>query len=259
MSAFETVLFALALAATAGIGIRAIVGPGERGGDALLGMGAAALAVLVASRWARTGHPPLFGTFEAAVSDAAVVAVFAVFWRRARPEEARLARASAFMAAAVLAHGVLFPRAPLPLTISERSLWVELHAAAGFGAFGCFAAASVAATARLARAEAERLDELQYRLLSVAFLLLTGLIAAGAWYGEILFDSFWRWDPIECLAAIAWLSTALLLHAYLFFGWRGRRLAVATLLVGISVLLLYKGIPHLSRALTFHNFDLTFD
>jgi ABC-type transport system involved in cytochrome c biogenesis permease subunit len=129
-------------------------------------------------------------------------------------------------------------------------------------ALALYLASAAASVARLgardaASAVSARLDEAQYRFAATAYFFHTALILTGAWYSLDLFGTFWKWDPVEGLAALSWLAYGLALHARLFFRWRGRRLAVALLLSLVTVLALYKVVPYLGP-LTFHVFDLRF-
>lgn len=267
VTAVEWSLFlaAFALCALAGAGALSGRVP-ERGLRLLAESGAAVLLVLAVARWVRAAHPPIFGTLEASMSDAFMLSFAGAVWARARPELARVGWAGAGLgAAALLGHGLFFPRAPLPLTISERSLWVDVHALVAFATLALYLLAGACAVALLAgRKEGaeEReaaLDHGVDRFVAFGFLGHTALVLLGVWYGRILFGTFWRWDPVETLGALSWLAFGLLIHARLFFAWRGRRYSVATLLALATVALLYWGVPHLGRAITYHSFDLVLE
>jgi len=259
----EQALFAVAAAGAALAGVLAVAGVGTaRLWRALGAVAGGALLVLVVERGLRAGHLPIMGTWEASVADALVLQALAVGWSLKRPERARVALALGLPAAALLGHGLLFPTAAVPLTISERSWWVDVHALVAYLALALYLASAAASVARLrvaddTKAPAPLLDEAQYRFAAVAFLFHTGLILSGAWYSVDLFGSFWRWDPVVVLAAISWLAWGLALHVRLFFRWRGRMQAVAQLLALVTVLVLYRLVPHLGH-LTFHVFDLRF-
>jgi len=263
MSPLEAALFALALATGAAAGVLAVLGRGPpRLRRAWLGVALGALAVLVGDRWRRAGHPPIMGTYEVALADALVLWALALGWAWRRPAQARVAVALGIPGAAMLGHGLAFPTAPVPLTISEQSLWVDLHAFVAFLALGLYLSGAAAAVGRLlVRDEASEdgllLDEAQHRFTALGFLFHSALMATGAWYSVHVFGVFWRWDPIEALAALSWLAWGLALHARLFFRWRGKRLAVALLLCVLVTVALHKGVPHLGR-LSFHVFDLRF-
>lgn len=262
MTALEATLFALALAAGLAAGVGAVLGRAPPAAwRAALRLGAAALAAHVALRWWRAGHPPLMGTFEVALADTLLLWLVALGWARRRPAQRRVAAMLGLPGAAVLAQGLAFPTRPVPLTISEQSWWVDLHALVAYLGLAFYLAAAAAAARRLAvgaePGEGALLDEAQHGLTAVGFFFHTALMVTGAWYSVHVFGAFWRWDPIEALALVSWLAFALALHARLFFRWRGRRLAVALLLCAATALALYKGVPWLGP-ITFHRFDLSF-
>src|SRR5215510_14625117 len=93
----------------------------------------------------------------------------------------------------------------------------------------------------------ETLDNLNYRILSWGFTLLTLGILSGAVWAEYAWGHFWIWEPRPVLSLLTWVLYALLLH-YRTAGWRGRRAAALTIvcfavLVGsfLSVKLLFPG------------------
>ncbi len=69
---------------------------------------------------------------------------------------------------------------------------------------------------------AEALDRITYKTICIAFPLLTLMIAAGAYWANRAWGSYWNWDPKETWAAITWLVYALYLHMRITRGMRGR-------------------------------------
>ena len=61
---------------------------------------------------------------------------------------------------------------------------------------------------------ADTLDRVTYKTIGIAFPLLTGMIAAGAYWANRTWGSYWSWDPKETWAAITWLINAGAAHAY---------------------------------------------
>ncbi len=56
------------------------------------------------------------------------------------------------------------------------------------------------------------------------------MIAAGAYWANRTWGSYWSWDPKETWAAITWLVYAGYLHMRITRGWRGRRAAYFAIL-----------------------------
>ena len=68
----------------------------------------------------------------------------------------------------------------------------------------------------------DTLDRITYKTISIAFPLLTLMIAAGAYWANQTWGSYWSWDPKETWAAITWLVYAAYLHMRVTRGMRGR-------------------------------------
>jgi cytochrome c-type biogenesis protein CcsB len=83
----------------------------------------------------------------------------------------------------------------------------------------------------------EILDRVSVQLIEWGFPMMTLGIITGALYGKEIFGTYWTWDPRNTLALLTWVLYALLLHARLTIGWRGRKLAILTL-IGVTVTLI---------------------
>ena len=80
----------------------------------------------------------------------------------------------------------------------------------------------------------ERLDDLNHRLLSWGFPLLTLGIVSGAIWAHFAWGRFWSWEAREIWSGVTWTLYALVLHGR-SVGWRGRRAAILTIF-GFAVL-----------------------
>lgn len=90
--------------------------------------------------------------------------------------------------------------------------------------------------------QAERLDNLSYRTITVGFLLLSiGIISGAVWANEA-WGSWWSWDPKETWALICWLVYAAYLHTRLNRGWHGRRSALLAASGLVVVVICYIGV-----------------
>jgi cytochrome c-type biogenesis protein CcsB len=92
---------------------------------------------------------------------------------------------------------------------------------------------------------ADTLDRVTYRTICVAFPLLTGMIATGAFWANRTWGSYWSWDPKETWAAITWLVYAGYLHMRVTRGWRGRRAAYFAILGFGVVIFTFLGVTYL--------------
>ena len=96
---------------------------------------------------------------------------------------------------------------------------------------------------------ADHLDRITYRTIAIAFPLLTLMIAAGAYWANRTWGSYWSWDPKETWAAITWLVYAGYLHMRVTRGWRGRRAAYFAILGFAVVMFTFFGVTYLLRGL----------
>jgi cytochrome c-type biogenesis protein CcsB len=92
---------------------------------------------------------------------------------------------------------------------------------------------------------AEALDRITYKTICIAFPLLTLMIAAGAYWANRTWGSYWSWDPKETWAAITWLVYAGYLHMRVTRGWRGRRAAYFAILGFAVVMFTFFGVTYL--------------
>jgi cytochrome c-type biogenesis protein CcsB len=92
---------------------------------------------------------------------------------------------------------------------------------------------------------ADNLDRITYKTICIAFPLLTLMIAAGAFWANRAWGSYWNWDPKETWAAITWLVYAGYLHMRITRGWRGRRAAYFAILGFAIVMFTFFGVTYL--------------
>jgi len=97
--------------------------------------------------------------------------------------------------------------------------------------------------------DADALDRITYKTICIAFPLLTLMIAAGAFWANRAWGSYWNWDPKETWAAITWLVYAGYLHMRITRGWRGRRAAYFAILGFAVVMFTFFGVTYLLQGL----------
>ncbi|MCK5505170.1 MAG: c-type cytochrome biogenesis protein CcsB [Thermodesulfovibrionia bacterium] len=93
------------------------------------------------------------------------------------------------------------------------------------------------------------LDEINYRLISLGFPLLTLAIITGVIWANTAWGTYWRWDPKEVWSLITWLVYALVLHLRLTIGWRGKKAAGLSILGFILVIFTFFGVNLLLKGL----------
>lgn len=89
------------------------------------------------------------------------------------------------------------------------------------------------------------LDDVNYKVVTIAFPLLTLMIATGAFWANRTWGSYWNWDPKEVGALITWLVYAAYLHMRIVRGWAGRRAAYFAIIGFVFVLFTFIGISYL--------------
>ncbi len=162
----------------------------------------------------------------------------------------------------------MLPRELKPLDPLLRSYWLPVHTLLAFLGNAAFALSFVIGIMYLVQEyylkskhpsglfsrlpSLQSLDEINYRLITLGFPLLSLAIITGAVWSETAFGTYWRWDPKETWSLITWFIYALLLHARLVAGWRGRRAAFLSILGFIFVMFTFFGVSLLLK--TYHGF-----
>jgi ABC-type uncharacterized transport system permease subunit len=85
------------------------------------------------------------------------------------------------------------------------------------------------------------MEALLFRILTIAFLLLTVAVGSGLFYSESVFGKALTFDHKTIFGVIAWFIFAILLMGRRIYGWRGRRALNWTLAGFVTLLLAYVG------------------
>jgi ABC-type uncharacterized transport system permease subunit len=85
------------------------------------------------------------------------------------------------------------------------------------------------------------MEALLFRMITVAFLLLTAALASGALFSETLFGKPLSFDHKTIFAFLSWGIFAALLIGRRIYGWRGRHALLGTLAGFLALLLAYIG------------------
>lgn len=80
------------------------------------------------------------------------------------------------------------------------------------------------------------LDRINHVCLLWGFPLLTLGVVVGSIWARTVWGSHWQWDPKQVWTLAAWVLYALLLHQRLALGWKGRRVALSSLLAFLALL-----------------------
>ncbi|MCE5194048.1 MAG: c-type cytochrome biogenesis protein CcsB [Nitrospiraceae bacterium] len=94
------------------------------------------------------------------------------------------------------------------------------------------------------------LDEINHKLITIGFPLLTLAIITGAIWAQKAWGSYWRWDdPRQVWSLATWLIYAIILHARLLAGWRGRRASILSIIGFITIIIAFFGVKLLKKGL----------
>jgi cytochrome c-type biogenesis protein CcsB len=91
----------------------------------------------------------------------------------------------------------------------------------------------------------EIVDELTYQSVVIGFIFLTLGIITGSVWAYSAWGSYWSWDPKETWSLITWLIYAAMLHSRFVHGWKGKRMAIMSIIGFASVLFTYFGVNYL--------------
>ncbi|GAA2750464.1 c-type cytochrome biogenesis protein CcsB [Amnibacterium kyonggiense] len=216
--------------------------PAARTGIALMLVGAALHLGAAVLRGVAAGRVPWANMYEFAMTGTLImVLVFLVALTRI---DLRFLGAviAGFVVVLLGIATVSFHVAVSPLPPALQSYWLVLHvlvAMLGTGFFTLAAALSVAQLLQVRRRkraeagrgdrlrllatipDADRLENLAYRISVVGFILWTFTLIAGAIWANHAWGRYWGWDTKEVWTFIIWVVYAGYLHARATLGWRG--------------------------------------
>lgn len=202
-------------------------------------------------RWTEGGRIPITGFFEAVnFLGMGIVFVFLIMEFRYK-----VAALGSFMLPLVVL--LMLPVLFLSGTIKElnpllKSGWLGVHTSlAVFGdaafAFACIVSIMYLIQERQVKAKhlgaifhrlpsLDIMDTLGYKALTIGWPLFTlGMITGSIW-ANIAWGTYWSWDPKETWSLITWVIYLALLHLRTI-GWRGRKMAVLSIVGFLFVLI----------------------
>ena len=169
------------------------------------------------------------------------------------------------LACLALAYASLSPDKVIqPLIPALKSNWLIAHVITCFLGYAAFAVAFAVSILFLIKTAEETtsdgslvlripardvLEELNHQLIMFGFLFLTVGIITGAVWAKQAWTRYWSWDPKETWSLITWLIYAALLHLRMMRGWRGKRIAVLSIIGFAAVLFTYFGVNFLLSGL----------
>ena len=145
-----------------------------------------------------------------------------------------------------------------PLIPALQSNWLAIHVITCFFGYAAFAVSFGISLLYLVQHRHEgssgginwlpnskTLDEINYWSIGLGFPMLTVGIITGAAWAHYAWGSYWSWDPKETWSLITWFIYAAFLHARISRDWRGRRMAILSLIGFMAVLFTYFGVSYI--------------
>jgi len=134
-----------------------------------------------------------------------------------------------------------------PLIPALQSNWLHIHVITCFISYAAFVISFISSLLYLIKWKGvippeETLEEINYRSIVVGFPSLSAGILTGAVWAHYAWGSYWSWDPKETWSLITWIVYALFLHARFVKGWRGKRIAMLSIIGFLSVIFTYLGV-----------------
>jgi ABC-type transport system involved in cytochrome c biogenesis permease subunit len=195
------------------------------------------------------GHAPLSNFYESLIFYAWSVIVVIVIMKKRLGYPVITALAS-LISLFLMGYASLSPsveKSIQPLMPALQSNWLHIHVITCFIAYAAFALSFFCGCLYLFKWKGvippqETLEDMNYRTIIVGFPMLSAGILTGAVWAHYAWGSYWSWDPKETWSLITWMVYALVLHARLVRGWKGKRIAILSIVGFLSVIFTYFGV-----------------
>ncbi|MGD2127634.1 MAG: c-type cytochrome biogenesis protein CcsB [Desulfobacteraceae bacterium] len=204
------------------------------------------------------GHAPLSNLYESLIFFAwSIILLYLIMeWRTKNRTVGTFATPLAFLIMAYASFTGISSRIE-PLIPALKSNWLIAHVITcffGYAAFGIAFGLSIMYLLKRLDDPVKTnmflklipgstvLDELSYQMVVIGFVLLTLGIITGAVWAHSAWGRYWGWDPKETWSLITWFVYAAVLHSRMISGWRGKRLAILSIIGFSCVLFTYLGV-----------------
>ncbi len=203
------------------------------------------------------GHAPLTNLYESLIFFAwAIILLYLIVeFKTKNRSPGVFTTPVAFLIMVYASYGGMESRIT-PLIPALKSNWLIAHVVTCFVGYGAFALAFSLSIMYLIKQRKDNsntsilniippvyiLDELTYQIIAIGFVMLTLGIITGAVWAHYAWGRYWGWDPKETWSLITWLIYGAFLHGRYVRGWRGRLLAVLSIVGFLSVIFTYLGV-----------------
>ena len=232
----------------------------------LLGLFAQTVGIIF--RWVGSykmgiGHAPFSNLYESLIFFAwtLMFLYMIVEWRTRNRTFGTFVTPLAFLAMAYASFSPSISSHIQPLIPALKSNWLISHVITcffGYAAFGVSLALSLMYLLKRLDARGQKniflklippegiLDDLNYQMIVIGFLMLTLGIITGSVWAHSAWGSYWSWDPKETWSLITWLIYAAVIDSRMVRGWKGKKIAILSMVGFACVLFTYFGVNYLA-------------
>ncbi len=239
----------------------------------VLATGVTVLGLLVQTagivlRWVESyrmgyGHAPLSNLYESLVFFAwcTIVVYLVLEWRIKTRVVGAFATPFAALAMAYASFSPGVRSSIEPLVPALQSNWLLAHVITCFIGYAAFAVACGLGIMYLIRGDGQgggftaslpdrrTIDNLMHQTIIFGMIWLTTGIITGAVWANQAWGTYWSWDPKETWSLITWIIYGVTLHARFVQGWRGKKIAILSIIGFLSVFFTYFGVNFLLSGL----------
>jgi cytochrome c-type biogenesis protein CcsB len=209
------------------------------------------------------GHAPLSNLYESLIFFAwTIVVLYMVIELKTKTRTlGAFVTPLAFLALAYASFSPNIQSHIQPLVPALKSNWLIAHVITcffGYAAFGLSLALSIMYLIKLLESPRTKniflrliprlnlLDEVNYQMVVIGFLMLTLGIITGAVWAHSAWGSYWTWDPKETWSLITWLIYASVIHSRMVRGWKGKKISILCIIGFSCVMFTYFGVNYLA-------------
>jgi len=206
------------------------------------------------------GHAPLSNRYESLIFFAWTIMLLYLLieWRTKNKSLGAFAGLLAFLA---MAYASFSDSSIRPLLPALKSNWLIAHVITCFFSYAAFGLSFGLSLLYLLKKDARPrsnellsriipdrnvLDDLNYQIIVIGFILLTLGIITGAVWGQTAWGRYWGWDPKETWSFITWVVYAIIAHLRIVWGIRGKWMAVLSIIGFLCVIFTYQGVNYLA-------------
>lgn len=210
--------------------------------------------IVLSIRTYESGHAPMLAMYETLLFYSwSTVLVSAIVIFRYKERFTELITIPVAILAVIFAQANETPVKPLTLILKTR--WFETHVIASFAAYALFTLAFAGAVLYLIYDLKNPTSEIKKDFQDIAnrsvlwgFFFFSASMFAGAVWAYLAWGTYWLWEPKVIWSFIVWFYYAGAMHAYYVKEWRGKGLAIATIVGFFVVLFTYLGVSLLMKS-----------